>query len=162
MASALSGILPLFDDKSTTIQKAIAVMAANNNIADAVGSLKSMLVNGKSTSVRKIAIESLIKLQPEGLPALLATALSDKKQGVRVAALQGTMGTDVADDVKLDLLRSVIFNQTISERQAAITELSSLPVSSTISTYKELLNDCLLYTSPSPRDRQKSRMPSSA
>ena len=27
---------------------------------------------------------------------------------------------------------------------------------------KELCNDCLLYTSPSPRDRQKSRMPSSA
>ena len=26
----------------------------------------------------------------------------------------------------------------------------------------ELINDCLLYTSPSPRDRQKSRMPSSA
>ena len=25
-----------------------------------------------------------------------------------------------------------------------------------------LLTDCLLYTSPSPRDRQKSRMPSSA
>ena len=34
------------------------------------------------------------------------------------------------------------------------------------STGKELLrkrvNACLLYTSPSPRDRQKSRMPSSA
>ena len=31
--------------------------------------------------------------------------------------------------------------------------------------YKDLQNqflDCLLYTSPSPRDRQKSRMPSSA
>ena len=27
---------------------------------------------------------------------------------------------------------------------------------------KVLLGDCLLYTSPSPRDRQKSRMPSSA
>ena len=26
----------------------------------------------------------------------------------------------------------------------------------------ELIEDCLLYTSPSPRDRQKSRMPSSA
>ena len=26
----------------------------------------------------------------------------------------------------------------------------------------ELSQDCLLYTSPSPRDRQKSRMPSSA
>ena len=27
---------------------------------------------------------------------------------------------------------------------------------------KGVLNACLLYTSPSPRDRQKSRMPSSA
>ena len=26
----------------------------------------------------------------------------------------------------------------------------------------KLVNSCLLYTSPSPRDRQKSRMPSSA
>ena len=28
--------------------------------------------------------------------------------------------------------------------------------------YEVLSDDCLLYTSPSPRDRQKSRMPSSA
>ena len=28
--------------------------------------------------------------------------------------------------------------------------------------WKKLLSNCLLYTSPSPRDRQKSRMPSSA
>ena len=27
---------------------------------------------------------------------------------------------------------------------------------------RQRLKDCLLYTSPSPRDRQKSRMPSSA
>ena len=27
---------------------------------------------------------------------------------------------------------------------------------------KRLVDNCLLYTSPSPRDRQKSRMPSSA
>ena len=29
-------------------------------------------------------------------------------------------------------------------------------------TYPNTPNTCLLYTSPSPRDRQKSRMPSSA
>ena len=29
-------------------------------------------------------------------------------------------------------------------------------------TYFDEMNICLLYTSPSPRDRQKSRMPSSA
>ena len=32
----------------------------------------------------------------------------------------------------------------------------------TKSRLNALLDDCLLYTSPSPRDRQKSRMPSSA
>ena len=32
----------------------------------------------------------------------------------------------------------------------------------TSSDYKECIKACLLYTSPSPRDRQKSRMPSSA
>ena len=32
----------------------------------------------------------------------------------------------------------------------------------TTGLYKPLFNYCLLYTSPSPRDRQKSRMPSSA
>ena len=31
-----------------------------------------------------------------------------------------------------------------------------------VAKQRELNNDCLLYTSPSPRDRQKSRMPSSA
>ena len=31
-----------------------------------------------------------------------------------------------------------------------------------LSAYKKKSNFCLLYTSPSPRDRQKSRMPSSA
>ena len=35
-------------------------------------------------------------------------------------------------------------------------------VNSTITTEKRLMIDCLLYTSPSPRDQRGSRMPSSA
>ena len=31
-----------------------------------------------------------------------------------------------------------------------------------VKAFKEYFKGCLLYTSPSPRDRQKSRMPSSA
>ena len=36
------------------------------------------------------------------------------------------------------------------------------PISVTITVTEMELSSCLLYTSPSPRDRQKSRMPSSA
>ena len=38
----------------------------------------------------------------------------------------------------------------------------SLEVLKKISTHLDVPIACLLYTSPSPRDRQKSRMPSSA
>ena len=31
-----------------------------------------------------------------------------------------------------------------------------------LADYEEVIRDCLLYTSPSPRDRTRSRMPSSA
>ena len=46
----------------------------------------------------------------------------------------------------------------INMRKEAGVDLESQEVLSTISKHKI----CLLYTSPSPRDRQKSRMPSSA
>ena len=58
----------------------------------------------------------------------------------------------------------------IDEEDKAVILLNSLPVEkyetftlTLINGRKSLnYNDCLLYTSPSPRDRQKSRMPSSA
>ena len=57
---------------------------------------------------------------------------------------------DISSHVK-DLNPDHLNFETISKLQS--TDLSSLP---------ELSASCLLYTSPSPRDRQKSRMPSSA
>ena len=49
-------------------------------------------------------------------------------------------------------------------RYGLLTESIEAMLSGDIETGKSLLRDyvCLLYTSPSPRDRQKSRMPSSA
>ena len=46
-----------------------------------------------------------------------------------------------------------------------VLAIASFAVSGAIvagGAYVYLNKDCLLYTSPSPRDRQKSRMPSSA
>ena len=49
----------------------------------------------------------------------------------------------------------LIYQGTALERQAALPEEEQKQV------YADY-QGCLLYTSPSPRDRQKSRMPSSA
>ena len=48
-------------------------------------------------------------------------------------------------------------------QSAGSTQLCTVGKSGTGLTYRGYdITDCLLYTSPSPRDRQKSRMPSSA
>ena len=50
------------------------------------------------------------------------------------------------------------FNNNIKERFSNILKKDNLA----LNIANALLEGCLLYTSPSPRDRQKSRMPSSA
>ena len=40
--------------------------------------------------------------------------------------------------------------------------IDRLTVSKRVKQFEETVNSCLLYTSPSPRDRTRSRMPSSA
>ena len=54
--------------------------------------------------------------------------------------------------------------QTLKKRQLALEEieLEIMVRSEAVTERSKVLTTCLLYTSPSPRDRQKSRMPSSA
>ena len=54
------------------------------------------------------------------------------------------------------------FEFNSSSLDAAKTIISNYPEGKQQSAVMALLYICLLYTSPSPRDRQKSRMPSSA
>ena len=46
--------------------------------------------------------------------------------------------------------------------EAGVVIGEALEEASELKSFECKSNDCLLYTSPSPRDRQKSRMPSSA
>ena len=57
---------------------------------------------------------------------------------------------------KLRIVENVL---NIVSREIALGEKLSNDV---IKDLKELIETCLLYTSPSPRDRTRSRMPSSA
>ena len=60
------------------------------------------------------------------------------------------------DGILLDLIGVIL------QVLGLIAAFGSLTVGVASLTLQARLKDCLLYTSPSPRDRQKSRMPSSA
>ena len=49
-----------------------------------------------------------------------------------------------------------------SHNEGRITEINDIIARANVIDVTKLSNDCLLYTSPSPRDRSISRMPSSA
>ena len=58
------------------------------------------------------------------------------------------------------LMRRAGFGATRDEIEARVAKGYEATVEELLSSEEQ--EDCLLYTSPSPRDRQKSRMPSSA
>ena len=55
-----------------------------------------------------------------------------------------------------------IFNQGTTEFEVGLGTLDGSSANLTRTTVISSSNSCLLYTSPSPRDRTRSRMPSSA
>ena len=71
--------------------------------------------------------------------------------------LDGTLAPIVArpSDVGPDPRRTAILEALVRRMDGRVAILSGR-------TLAEVDHICLLYTSPSPRDRQKSRMPSSA
>ena len=80
--------------------------------------------------------------------------LTYEKGGSVLRMLQQFLGEDAfRDGVRLYLKRHSYQNTVTTDLWDAIEEATGQPVRQII---------CLLYTSPSPRDRQKSRMPSSA
>ena len=92
-----------------------------------------------------------MELQPGAYDALVTRAVADALAGSELVASVGVVDSGEAADEYARLVADVV-------RRA----IASLPAAGRVDGGAALVNDCLLYTSPSPRDRQKSRMPSSA
>ena len=124
---------------------------------------------------------------PETLSFSSSTATSisqrayDRAQQARDALMQSAIaiGMEAALDVRTESMRDelraclglsranadIVFSPsgTDSQLQALFVARALLgPAMTTVVVAADQTGSCLLYTSPSPRDRQKSRMPSSA
>ena len=83
---------------------------------------------------------------------------------LRPAAVTGDResGSAVADFAMVAGLLSLLFLAVFQLGLALHIRNTLISCASEGARYGARANACLLYTSPSPRDRQKSRMPSSA
>ena len=104
----------------------------------------------------------LIDDMTETAGTLCAAAELLKKNGA--ARVMAAVSHGVLNDRGYERLSSGILDRLITTNTTPVQQRDGVPI--TVLSVAELLGEgirsCLLYTSPSPRDRQKSRMPSSA
>ena len=158
------------------VEDSVLVVFANNDLSK-TNLTKEIVLRGVAAE-RFICVESIPK--PEYLaryrvadlfldthPYNAGTTASDAlKMGLPMLTMigqsyQARMGASILTSVNLPEL----ITNTPKEYEALAIELATHPEK--LKAIKDKLADnlptaCLLYTSPSPRDRQKSRMPSSA
>ena len=79
-------------------------------------------------------------------------------RGVRLGAETWTVTAEFADAGGLAVRSPVTYRGIV----VGVVQQVQVTPSAVKAVLEINQNDCLLYTSPSPRDRQKSRMPSSA
>ena len=103
-------------------------------------------------------------VEPMAATGMLAVGESVDLDNIRVTSLAGDMAFN-ADVNGQNML--VLFDQTptpgdATEGEYDINPGSMLNIEGSVRSASDPLPDCLLYTSPSPRDATLSRMPSSA
>ena len=74
--------------------------------------------------------------------------------------MSATQKTELRDAARVNFRNRVEIARVFNDGGAEIPDIDSFPGSG--ENVIVMIRACLLYTSPSPRDRQKSRMPSSA
>eukprot|EP00657_Telonema_sp_P-1_P011537 TRINITY_DN674_c0_g1_i1.p1 TRINITY_DN674_c0_g1~~TRINITY_DN674_c0_g1_i1.p1 ORF type:complete len:157 (-),score=40.38 TRINITY_DN674_c0_g1_i1:71-541(-) len=140
---------------------------------------KAMLENGKGGSIINTASILGLGVGPQQLTYATskagvvqmtrAMAIEWQRWGIRVNALcPGYFKTEINDAFLNSDLGQQMLAQSPAKRAGKLAELVpamlmlASPASSFTTGVALPVDGCLLYTSPSPRDRTRSRMPSSA
>ena len=82
-------------------------------------------------------------------------------KSVRAICTHALLSGNAYERIEKSKLSELIVTDTIPEKKKS-NKIKVLTCANLFADVMHSVNNCLLYTSPSPRDRQKSRMPSSA
>ena len=87
-----------------------------------------------------------------------------KRKARKAAKAQAVVSSLAAVESALEGKTAEMFAEKLTGNKKALKKARKATAKTVRAAEKELarIERCLLYTSPSPRDRQKSRMPSSA
>ena len=153
---------PSMEDILASIRKIIADDEDNMPALDLADELSSDIETSsdvsKSVEVMDLDIVSDEAPSDEEIDLLIADMDMLEAETLEASSEEDILELSVDNAMELDI--------PSQEDSSSLTEdiptVEDIPTAEEAILSKENLLDCLLYTSPSPRDRQKSRMPSSA
>ena len=105
-------------------------------------------------------LDAMGRAQQQGFNTALGAAQQQQLTGLRAGQQLGQLGLGQQQMAQGDI--NQLFAAGGVQRQLAQQALDAQRQNTLQQQYEPYQRACLLYTSPSPRDRQKSRMPSSA
>nr|WP_316929262.1 HEAT repeat domain-containing protein [Cyclobacterium qasimii] len=139
MASA--PLLKLTNHSNAAIRYAAVNAIGTIKVADTSDKLLSMLKTDRDSKVREAALLALAKSGSEKIDVALEQSITDKDKSVRVAGL-GILGElDLSGNTVAALLEKVILNQTVEEKQAAITTLGKVDETYATPVFEKLLDE---------------------
>lgn len=140
-ASVGSTLISALSNSSDLVRKASANSLGKLKIAEAEPKLISLLKSDPVDPVRVEAILALSKISPSSISGPIEIAMNDQSKTVRVVGLDLLTKTDIPEDLMENLLKDVIQNRTIEERQAALLSLGNLSNSADLEIWDALLED---------------------
>ena len=153
---------------SSMLENEIKELERNNIVFSVVGRIEDL-----PTSVQKIISEAIDKTK-NNTGLVLSLALSYGGRQEIIDAINKIILSKKSEIIDEEIVKNNLYCPEIPDPDLIIRTAGEYRLSNFLlwqSAYAELFvrnknwpdfKDCLLYTSPSPRDRQKSRMPSSA
>lgn len=136
---ATDPLIALSSNKDFTIRLHAVEAIGKLKIDNKNQQLLAILGADKEAAVRKAALEALVSIENAPIDKAIEQALSDKNKEVRIAALDLLGQTEIAKDLKVNLLSEVIEKRTTEEKQAALLTLGTLPVENSKPVLENLL-----------------------
>ena len=122
------------------------------------GLLSTIVLCNPAKELKGVSKKAFNEAKNNGVKIISINSLSKIRISPKAVLVDALIGTGLKGELRNNIKKSILSINKLGDSYPVM----SLDIPSGVCSDSGLANDCLLYTSPSPRDKTQSRMPSSA
>ena len=124
---AIAGVIgEILTSESSELKIAGLQMVSSLGYTPVVTAILELIGEDPSPEVRIVSLQTLIELEYEDIETAVLAALEDEQERVRMNALRAIPELNLSEETMVGLIKPVLNNGTVNERQAALTALGRI------------------------------------